>query len=172
MKLKSGETVLIPQETKDHLLAHPEIWDVLEEALSKVESNIRDFIIEEVDMGRFIGKSGAIRLTESTMSQIKKLQFAKRVGRENWSRVITGAEAPDCNSVVVIASREDDNNYKLITAYVGWLSEREPTDPGLTVGDLPKSLKFWSSYALVYDPEIMGPIKELTWPEAIFGLHV
>lgn len=167
-KTSDGALVKIPEETRSHLQAHPDVWDVLEEAIAKVNTKGEPLVLAEVDLGRVVGKSGAVRLSSKVTSQTEKLTFAKRVGRDNWSRVVLDTEAPEVSTVVIIASREGDDEYKLLTAYIGWLSEREPTDPELTVGELPRVLDFWSSYALVYDPKIFGPIRKLTWPEAVF----
>jgi len=163
-----GATINIPEDTVCHLQAHPDVWDVIEEAILKVDTKGEDLVLAEVDLGRVVGRSGAVKLDSTPLSMTNKLQFAKRIGRTNWSRVATTTDGPEVSTVVVIAKKEVDGQYSLLTSYIGWLSEREPSDPNLLVGDVPPTLEWWKDYALVYDQSTFGEVVEMTWPEAIF----
>lgn len=66
------------------------------------------------------------------------------------------------SSVAVVLeqlSLEEQNAYKLITAYIGSNAPPEPWDNRLKRDKEAKdrSLKFWDRHALVYDPEIIVP---------------
>ncbi len=166
-KFKDGTILSVSKEAEGHLLAHPDVWGMLEEALGSIVPK-DDFLLKEVKFDRVVGLSGAVHRTERD-GICHLLPFAKRVERENWSRVEVTVPA-ECSSVVVIAKKTESGEYELLTAYIGWLSEREPTDPGLlTMGELAISLEFWRSYALVYDAEIFGKIEYKTWGDVLLN---
>ncbi len=170
MQTKDCKNVTITKRAKKHLLAHPDVWEVLEEALNKIKTRDEDFVIREVDLGRIIGRSGAVFLPKSDINE--PVLFAKRIGRDIWSRVAPeGMQGDPVSTTVILLKKLNEQEYELITAYIGTRSPMEPTDPKLTIGELPEALDFWRGYALVYDKKLFGPIHKMTWMEAILNIE-
>ena len=151
--------ILVPKKTIEHLEAHKEVFNVLKEALDRAKKEIvkqdyPEILVTGIEFDTIVGKSGAKKVKYIDFEE--ETTFALRIGRPYPSRVVLG-EMIDCNIVTVIAKKIDSNTYELLTAFIGKPALREPWDE-LTPTELEESLKFWSEYALIYDPEIMGPI--------------
>lgn len=165
-RTKCGGRLMLTAKAKEHLVAHPEVGDLLDEVAGLVELP-RDgsFLVRAVDLGRLVGRSGCI--PADRVGAEGKAKFALRVGRRKPSRVVIGALGPEVNTVVVLAfAGREPGTYALITAYVGALAPKEPWDatPGI---EREQALEFWGKNALVYDPEVMGEQFESTWQDII-----
>lgn len=164
-----GGTVIVPRKAEDHLRAHPEVEELLAEAVAKLRLP-RDgaFLSAEVEMGRVVGRSGCVQTPPITSSD--RTLFAQRVGRDHSSRVIVG-EGEETTKVVILAfaSPGEGGTYVLVTSWVGSLARKEPWDRTIASdGEHRDCLQFWCSNALVYDPAVMAEPFESTW-EKILG---
>ena len=153
----SGAAVAVPEQTIEHLQAHPEVGSVLEEAVSVVRFPRGEFARLEARLGRVIGHDSLVADTESCL-------FALRKGREKASRVSL-KRAPESKKVSLVAYWDEERElHVLIAAWVGILAPREPWDPNISSRrEFQESLNFWSSHALMWDPEVMGPTFESSW---------
>lgn len=168
-KTKNGGTIVVPRKAQSHLLAHPDVLVILSEVIGKIILP-RDglFLATEVEMGRIIGQSGCVKTPEIGFNE--KAHFALRLERDKPSRVVLDVECLDTTKVAILAfpSRDDIGIYILVTSFVGPLAPKEPWDKSIQLEtEFQTCLEFWSSNALVYDPEVMGLILESSWEEVL-----
>ncbi len=157
--LKSGESVF--DRNRSHL--HGTVRDFLAEAFGKTECLGRDFIAEQVDLGRIIGHGGRVKTTDAD-----DIVYARRYGRKGLSRFVLG-RSPDPTCYVTIVLKRDglSEDFLCLTAYVGPKSEPEPWDVHAT----PASLEFWQNHALIWDGEEIVPNSEGADPDNYFEAH-
>ncbi len=167
-KTACGGRIVVPRKAEDHLRAHPEVVDLLPEAVARVRLPRNGvFLSAEVEMGRVVGRSGCVKTPPITPTD--HTLFAQRVGRDKSSRVIMG-EGEETTKVVVLAfaSREEAGTYVLVTSWAGSLARKEPWDPMIkTQAEHQESLDFWCSNALVWDSSVMGEPFESTWEQIL-----
>lgn len=140
-RMGSGEAVIDRYSSHAHSLPS----GILEEALGRIQSSGRCFLVEEVDFGRPIGEAICVRTGPSD-----EIVFAKRPRRFGFTRFVKNRLPEVTSSVVVIVKKADDyDGFVLITAFSGAKAEPEPWDRNATV----KSREFWSSHAIVWGSE-------------------
>lgn len=167
-KTACGGIIVVPRKAEDHLVAHPEVRDLLPKAIGRMTLP-RDgtFLSTEVEMGRIVGRSGCVQTPPVTLTD--RALFAQRVGRDKPSRVIVG-EGEQTTKVVVLAfpSREEARTYVLVTSWVGGLAAKEPWDQNIrSQREHQDCLQFWCSHALVWDSAVMSSPFEGTWEEVL-----
>lgn len=166
LKTACGNTITITEDTRTHLAAHPEAWELLEEAVAKVTLPESGFLLTTVDLGRVIGRNACVEASKVQANE--PALFACRTGRDVPSRVVTGVEKPETSEFSIIAGRQDDGTWLLYTGFAGPVAPREPHDVGLTNGN-EAELEFWCRHALVYD-EGWGEVYESTWEAELEGV--
>jgi len=169
-----GGRLVLPSYVIEHLRAHPEVLDLLEE-LGELLELPRDgsLVLRTVDFGRVIGRSGAVETAEVGLDE--PAMFAQRVGRTLPSRVEQGLEGPEVATLVVVAGamprQEEAGVYRLYTCYIGAeVAPKEPNDPTLTRGskEFDQALAWWRSHALVYAEDSgWEPPFVSTWREVL-----
>ncbi len=164
-----GGAIVVPRKAEEHLRAHPEVREILAEAIGKV-SLPRDggFLAIEVEMGRVVGLSGCMEALRIKVDD--QAYFAQRIGRDKPTRVLPGARGVETTKVVVLAfpARGEAGTYVLVSSWVGTLAPKEPWDANIrSQEEFQESLDFWCSHALVHDSEVMGPVFESTWEEIL-----
>ena len=147
--LKSGEAVT--DRHRSHL--HEGVARLLPEALEKIETEGRDFFVEEIDFGRLIGETTCVATGPGD-----QIVYAKRPRRWGHSPFVLNRTAESCSSLVVILKKAEDGGYVLITAFIGHRPQPEPWDRNATE----RSVEFWSSHALVWGSEETIPGTETT----------
>ena len=159
----------IPQVVKHHLSAHPDVEEYLHAAIGKLHLPIRQKKFEsEIDLGRIIGRAGVAKA--APIEIVGRALFALRANRKLPSRVANvGVLGEETSRIVVVAKPSMiENQYDLITAWIGTLARKEPWDGSIAEpNEFQECLSFWSSKALVYDPATMGPIIESSWKEVL-----
>ncbi len=146
-----------------HLKDHPDVLGILPEALAKISTDGRDFLIEEVIFDRIIGETICVPTGFED-----EIVFAKRPNRFGYTRFVKNREAIPTKSVVIILKKAEGNQYVLITAFIGSLSPAEPWDTRnfKKFGNFKKaqkeSLDFWNTHALVWGVEEVLPGTETT----------
>jgi hypothetical protein len=153
MRLKSGEVVVDRFKSHNHLSG--KLASLLPEALARIESNGRDFLVEEVDFGRPIGETICVPTGPGD-----EIVYAKRPKRWGLSRFVLNRQPEPCSSLVVILKKaEDIDGYILISAFIGHRPEPEPWDvrnfsqqPNPAEAER-RSREFWASHALVWGCE-------------------
>jgi len=136
---------------RSHL--HSGVMTLLAEALAKIDTRGRGFLVETVDFGRPIGEATRVQTGEGD-----EILFAQRLGRAGLSRFVKNRKAEPTSEVTVILKKGDREDYILITAWVGTQAEPEPWDRNATA----KSRDFWSQNALLWGSEPVVPGTETT----------
>jgi hypothetical protein len=143
--LKTGENVV--DRYQSHL--HNDVLQILPGALSKVESNGRKFIVEEIQMGRIIGETICVATKPGD-----QIVYAKRPKRFGLTRFVKNQKPELSSSVVTILKKAEEGDFFiLITAFIGNIAEPEPWDRNATE----KSRDFWETHALVWGYEEIVP---------------
>lgn len=159
-------TMVIPQTAKDHLQAHPEVLGLLPEALGRLDLPQGAFLVAGIEMGRIVGRSGAIETTPIRPDE--PAMFAQRIGRRKPSRVVVGVLGPECSVVTVVARpSRDPGVYLLVTAFIGSPAPKEPWDNFSSPDEAQAALDFWSRFALVHTPDVMGEPFTSTWKQVL-----
>jgi len=138
-RLASGEYVF--DRFRSHL--HGDVIDLLPEVFAKITTVDREIVIEEIDLGRIVGKRVCVE-TDGT----DEIVFARRHRRKGLTRFVKGREPEDCSTVAIVLKRDEySDTYVCLTAYVGAHSEPEPWDRHATL----ESESFWQTHALIWD---------------------
>lgn len=154
MRLKSGEEVV--DRHRSHL--HNGVERLLPDALARIESQGRKFLVEEVVFDHTIGGTTCVATAAGD-----QIIYAKRPGRWGYTRFVLNRTAEPCPSIVVILKAGDGGEYILITAFIGHRPEPEPWDRrNFAQQPDPQeaerySREFWSSHALVWGSEEVVP---------------
>jgi len=127
---------------------HGGVEHFLLEALSKIESKGERFLVESVDLGRIVGESICVPTEPGD-----EIVYAQRLGRSGLTRFVKNKRPRPCSSVTVILLAVENNQYLLITAFVGLKAAPEPWDKNVEE----HSLEFWNSHAIVYGTEPIIP---------------
>lgn len=129
-----------------HIQETPLLLELVKEVIVGADLSGDNVAIEK-DMGRTIGETTLVETTDGDT-----IVYAKRLGREKYTRFVIGKSAQATSYVTVILHKVDDG-YNLWSA---WCGKLVPTSPG---GDdeMPKSQGFWRNHALVYDEAIIQP---------------
>lgn len=154
--------IIISQQCKKHMEAHKmdfivEWRDLIKSIKQMVfEEGIREpFIVKELDMKRVIGYDKLIKVKETD-----EVVYAKRIHRNGYTRFVKNKEAVLTSIVVVILnqSRNNPNEYYLVTAYPGRIGFKEPQDLTIsTEQELEACLDFWEQHALVFEEKSVDP---------------
>jgi len=143
--LGSGQRVT--DRHNSHL--HPALEALLPEAFKRICLDGVQFAIEEVDFGRVVGETTCVRTNASDV-----VVYAQRPKRWGLTRFVKSRSPEPSTSVVAILKKADDGDYYvLISAFVGSKAEPEPWDRNATA----KSVKFWSTHALIWGSEPVIP---------------
>ena len=154
--------IILSEKFKEHMVAHEhDLFLSYEELIHICEEKgcfnklYEGFVILEINFDMDIGYCNLVKVDEND-----EVIYAKRSGRNIYTKFVKGKEPTITNSLVVILKRSYNNHkeYSLITAYPGNKSCKEPQDKNIrTKQELVESLKFWSDKALVYDKSIIQP---------------
>ena len=136
-----GSKEVVRDRHDSHL--HKNVASLLPLALKKLNSGNRDFICEEVEMGKIIGTTICVETNEGD-----DIIYAKRPKRFGHTRFVKNRIPTDCSTIVVIIKKVE-KEYILITSFIGALAEPEPWDRKAT--DV--SREFWNTHALIFNGE-------------------
>ncbi|OGL94691.1 hypothetical protein A2348_03100 [Candidatus Uhrbacteria bacterium RIFOXYB12_FULL_58_10] len=136
-RLASGELV---RDLEDSHL-HAGVAELLPEALGRISSDGRTFILVEIDMGRVVGVTNGV-----TTRPGDSIVYAQRPGRPGLTRFVLNREPEPCRYVRVALTWVDEE-YKILTAYIGRASELEPAD---SMAKFSTSYGFWKDFALLW----------------------
>ncbi len=149
-----------------HSHLHKEAIPFLGEALERIATEGKSFLIEEVTFDCNIGFDKRVETTEED-----EILFAQRINRNGLTRFVRHRQPEPCNSMVVVLMRATlADTYVLITAYVGrrglvepwdWASHVRTCDP---IKSYHSSVEFWKSHALVWEEECVVQGTETVHP--------
>lgn len=143
-KLDSGQKVY--DRPKSHLSYDQENYkELLTSTLSNIEADNRDFIVHTKKFPSLIGTTLCLKTGSDSNEQIT---YAIRKGRKGYSRFIRG-KTPEASDEFTVILKKVEDDYLLISAFVGPQADREPWDPYADEG----ARNFWNTHALVWDPD-------------------
>lgn len=169
--LSSGDALVVPDSTLEHLQAHPEVTpEILEVAVSQLIPPHSQGVsmIDLMDRFGLWGKSGLIQVPEVEL-------FAFRKGRIAPSPVIRHPGMP-ASKLAIVTKPTDDGDFLLISCWCtdGSPAKPEPitpaVDPRTEKGLLLRQeyLEFWRAHALALDvAPIEGEPFHATWDEVL-----
>jgi hypothetical protein len=144
MKLKSADGVVVDIPVS-HLKQHSDVLEHLGLVISGITTGNQSVIKEEIDMGRVIGTTDCVKT-----DRFDDIVYAQREGRPWTTRFVLDREPEPCSHITVVMKRNGDQ-YKLLTAYIGRMAEKEPDD--LSIRDNHEYMRakhYWDSHALVW----------------------
>lgn len=167
--------IIITNKFKGHMVAHKkEFIEPFENLIKEFEMSKEfqrledDFCKITFNFNRDIGFNTVINTGLN-----EKVIYAKRIGRELYSKFVKRKELGAKTSKVVFIlnkNKKDENLYFLITMFPGEECEKEPEDKSIKdIIELEKCLNFWRNRAFIYDESLIDintirysmPYKEL-----------
>ena len=148
---KTGCDIYITSTTREHMLAHADVdLSFVAEAIATNDTYNGPFEIKSYDLGRIIGTTKCIELTDAIRS---KRFWAKRKGRKINSSLIMDEQPIATSMIVVGICLDKDGFHKMFTSFYGELATKEIDDPRLTDEERPEAEEFWNNHALIVTPE-------------------
>jgi hypothetical protein len=154
--LASCENVVDRHETHNHLLdilPADQAAYLLEFALSQVDSNGKDFIVEDVDCNEL---NIALQTDCVATTPEDEIVFAYRGDRPYATRFVLNRDPEPTEYITTILKRRplQPGIMVLISAHPGRKGASEPWNA--RPGEMSASLAFWRSHALVWDPSAVN----------------
>lgn len=133
-----------------HMQQHLDVIPFLDEVVSKIDTKNQEFIKVSIEMGRIIGKTNLVKTTPDD-----EIVYAIRTGRRILTRFVKNRQGDDCSTVCIILKKLDGIRYKLLTAYIGRLGEKEAGDHSIQTEEEYATCKgFWDHHALTWDETV------------------
>jgi hypothetical protein len=168
-KTACGGIIHISQQAQHHLKAHPDVVEHLHTAICKVRlPSVPKEITEVIDVGKIIGRRSIVETAPLKIEE--RALFSIRANRALPSRVSKAVEYGENTSKIVVIARPSliENQYELVTAWIGILAMKEPGDKSIAdPSEFQECLRFWSANAIVYDASCMGPVFESSWQDVL-----
>ena len=152
--------IIVTNKLRKHMECHAdEFIEEWEKLLKKLQREgafselINPFEILQIDTSEIVGVC-SLHKTDSKDDII----YAKRKGRDIYTRFVKGKQKQEVNSIVVILKQNayKPEEYYVVTAYPGFKSCKEPQDSNIKdKGELKECLAFWRKHALVYDESMI-----------------
>lgn len=148
---KNNVEVLFRPNT-GHILQHKDCLPFLEEAIAraKIPIDYPTIVKLEIYMNKVIGVTHCVQTYKND-----EIVYAPRKGREIVSRFVKNRESDPCDHLTIVLKRvitiNDTVIYRLITAYIGFISEMEVGDRNIrTEAEKQRCADYWSNHALVW----------------------
>ena len=125
-----------------HLLETPDLISLVREVVPSIQVINNDQIVVECDLGRIVGTTNLVETMEGD-----EIVYAKRIGRNTYSRFVKNKQPTACSSIVVVL-RKGEAGYYLWTAMCAKLLPKEAWIDG--------SL-FNQTHAIAYDEKLVQP---------------
>ena len=138
-----GQPVLLDRASTNveyHLLETPNLLELVREVVPTIKLTGSSEIVVERDFGRFVGTTNLVETTESDT-----IVYAKRIGRNTYSRFALNKQPLPCSSIVVVV-RKTELGYCLWTAMCARLLPEEAWVEGS---------QFNQTHAMAYDEDLI-----------------
>ena len=123
-----------------HLLETPNLLELVREALPYLVLGDEYQVVLGRDMGRIVGTTNLVETSDND-----DIVYAKRIGRDKYTRFVMNREVEPCASIVIVVRKRGDEYY-LWTAMCGELLPPEAYDEGSD---------FNATHAMVYDEKLV-----------------
>ena len=160
--LYSSENLKVYDRYKSHNHISRRDLHLLQIAIKNNIDNIlaNEFIILSHSFEENIGKTSCVRVSDND-----RFFYAKRKNRSGYSKFVLDREPEDCNNVIAILKQTTvENEYILITSFVGNPAEPEPWDKIATQ----KAFDFWESHALIVSDLSEIDESSITYDESVY----
>lgn len=119
---------------------------LLSAAIARASVERRFFTSVTVEFGEPVGYTECVETTDTD-----DIVYAVRLNRTGHTRFVTNRQPLPSSKVTLILKQIDqsNNDYVLVTAFIGGQAEPEPFDPKATE----RAWDYWSKHALVWCPE-------------------
>ena len=144
---ENGVEVYVCNYTYTHMMAHADVdMSHIVEAISKISpADGQTFIMQNIDLGRIIGKDNCVAVNEED-----DVRIVTRPNRAGQTPIVYNREAEDTSLINVgLCLDEEDGLWTMFTAFYGILAPKEPWDFRLKDEEREESIQFWSTHALV-----------------------
>lgn len=151
----NGQPIYANEATLKHMEAHSDVaLEHIIEAITKVDSFDGMFFMGTVDLGRVIGESSCVRVSEEDWGKGLVIRLTRKGRKGETPFVLNRKPEPTQSLTLGMCIDREDGYFKLFTAFYGVKGEREPWDPNIKDKDEKwRSQKFWKEHALVYDKD-------------------
>lgn len=144
-RLLFGECNVLILSNK-HMQVHKDVYPLLHEAFAMFTPTKEIIQKTVIKFDRIIGSTICVTTTPED-----EIVYAKRKGRKWASRMVKNRTPTPSDELTIVVKRCKNNIYRLLTAYVGGLSEREPDDVNIRSDEeYERCVEFWSTHALLY----------------------
>lgn len=144
---KNGTPVYLNHEKTNvhlHIQENPNLLELAKEAIAQQTLVNEPQIVFEQDMKRVIGTTSLVKTSPDD-----EIIYAKRKGRDTYSRFVKGRELTETSCIAVVL-RQVDDVCVLWTAWCGRLLPREAYEDNAH-----EPSGFWATHALVYDESLV-----------------
>jgi hypothetical protein len=140
-RLASGEEVR--DREVSHL--HANVKELLAEVCSKIQTQGKDVLIEEVDLARPVGLNMRVKTTDTD-----EIVFAQRPNREGLTRFVKNRQPEMCSIVRIVLKKSSKfDGYEISTAFIGTAATLEPWHKDATL----ECTEFWNKEAMIWGSE-------------------
>lgn len=137
--------------------------NVTKEVLVKALSDLhlcKEFHKEVVNMKHTIGKCNCVPIDVND-----EVVYVVRKGRKGPTPMVKGRKPVDSSCITLVLKRIEDDNYILLSSYIGSDSAPEPWDSNfydqltwekkVDIDEIAyaKSIEFWNTHSLIYDKD-------------------
>lgn len=136
-----------------HLLETPDLIDLVGEVLPTISVMDEQQVVTERDLGRIVGTTNLVETTDND-----EIVYAKRIGRDVYSRFAKNRKPIPCSSIVVVL-RKGDPGYYLWTAMCAKLLPKEAWQ---------SDSLYTKTHAMAYD-ETLIQLDTLTESKPVFA---
>lgn len=144
-RLLFGECNVLILSNK-HMQVHKDVYPFLHEAFAMFTPTKETIQKTVIKFDRIIGATICVKTTPED-----EIVYARRKGRKWDSRMVKNRTPTPTQELTIVVKRCKNNIYRLLTAYVGGQSEREPEDINIRSNEeYDRCVEFWSSHALLY----------------------
>ena len=129
----------------------------VKEALSKCKTlfNDNDTTIVTIDLGRTVGKSYCVPVTDENSNRVQMLYRKGKIGR---TPIIINGPGKETSlvTIVVVRDEKDRDLYRVCAAYYGMKGTKEPWDKNIkSEEERHECIDFWSSHALCMSSKVI-----------------
>lgn len=146
-----NNTLVVYDIESSHAANHFADTPCLKELAREIIAQTRttgEYMWFETDMGRIVGRTDLVETVETD-----DIIYAKRPGRGGYTRFVLGCLPRACSVVTVAMQPIQDEQYELVSAWIGPIGVPFPDDPAATAG----SQEYWARHALVWGTQEVVP---------------